>query len=1272
MDYFESINAFLNPFKRQKIYQKAENLYENNAVLPVEYDLGTHVAEFVVKSQSNVNKEYSVEIKNFHDSKTLHTACTCPYEGDVCKHALASLMELLDVIYLDEDPLENENAMDVFSGFLNKMQLKPHSMSKPNTKKLVTKELIVKGNLDIEGLHKVSDIEPYVSWGQVFMPEVMVDLEELPHQLKGTFEGDQYTIHCSLEWQDKNQKLICTCNCGDRRYPLCRHAWSMLTHMTYKYECEEDLIFFLRDHSAKIDEKLREYGYTAQDEWRDKFEVIINCPDVNIIPKDPGLSKLAPYANWSKEIDHFIKPRLEIDTTQFKLPKRPKIYAILWTTHHGEIPLPGLRLVQGKQKKNGELGSTIYLITKYHPHLDELPLTYRLLVEKLSVTNPEQKLEQYPPEEQWDYKIYLTCLQDLYKHIFELYHELSDQMHYLLAKDGNPYRVSVGDILRVYPQQELAQLQFEFRKSSTHFLLKPLVLIDGQLSPLEELDVISPGIFLLEDRIYLIDPGALSTLLFFNTRHTYRIQHQDLEEFKKQFLLPLSERYPVNMLGDHVSLIPQTADIRRRLYLKEVEDYLIFTPTFEYQLSEDKVKEVMLDKGYQLVLDPDKQAQTLTIKRDTESEELTRAFFQQLHPEFSHSDLHYFAIPIDQVLSDGWFFEAFEKIQQEGFEVMGLKDLKKIRYNPYSPTVQMRASKGRDWFDLEVKVSFGDQSVKLADIRKALLNKQRYVKLGDGSVGLLPKEWLNKYSSLLKLGKVKQDKVRLSEFQLGAIDEWIEEIDHTEVLQEWIEKKNRIKEFKKINQVAVPEGIAAELRNYQKEGYNWLNFLDEFGWGGCLADDMGLGKTLQVLTFLLKISYENEGATHLVVVPTSLVFNWLQEIEKFCPGVNVLRHTGADRVKDPNTFAAYDIVITTYGLVRSDIDWLRKFSFHYVVLDESQAIKNPTTKIAKAVKLLNARNRLIMTGTPIENNTFDLYSQMDFLNRGMLGSLEVFRKEFANPIDKDRNEAVAQQLRKLVYPFILSRKKQEVAKELPEKIETVLYCEMGKEQQKVYDYFKETYKNLIIDKIATEGMNQAGMYILQGLLKLRQICNAPSLVSDEENTFTQESAKMEMLMEHLDDISAEGHKVLIFSFFTEMLNLIGAELIKRDIDYVLLTGQSQKRQELVQTFKEDETKQVFLISLKAGGFGLNLTEASYVFLVDPWWNPAVEQQAIDRTHRIGQDKQVFAYKLICKDTIEEKILQLQRDKQAVAEDIIHIESGFLKKLNPDDVKDLFS
>jgi SNF2 family DNA or RNA helicase len=535
---------------------------------------------------------------------------------------------------------------------------------------------------------------------------------------------------------------------------------------------------------------------------------------------------------------------------------------------------------------------------------------------------------------------------------------------------------------------------------------------------------------------------------------------------------------------------------------------------------------------------------------------------------------------------------------------------------------------------------------------------------------MLPEEWVSKFGRIITGGKVKKDNLGFSQIQYGLIDHLYGEIHNNHSLLEFHQKRQKLLAFETIEHKALPENINATLRDYQIGGFQWLHFLDEFGWGGCLADDMGLGKTLQMLTFIQSKVNENPETKILVVVPASLIFNWQREAEKFTPFLKVLKHTGTTREKEHSLFNKHHIILTTYALMRIDIESLKDFEFDYVILDESQAIKNPSAQTAKAAKILKAKNRLIMTGTPIENNTFDLYSQFDFLNPGLLGSVDYFREQFANPIDKERDEKAAEALRRLIYPFIISRKKEQVAKELPPKTETVIFCEMGKAQRKVYDTYKNKIREDLTKTIEEQGLGKSGIAVLQGLTKLRQICNSPALLSDDDISI-HDSVKLDTLMENIIPVIEENHKVLIFSFFVEMLELVKARIQKENIQYAWITGQTTQREQQVQNFQQDENCKVFLISLKAGGVGLNLTAADYVYLIDPWWNPAVEQQAIDRAHRIGQTQNVFAYKMICKDTIEEKILQLQEKKKAVASELVNIEQGVLKKLSKDDVLTLF-
>jgi SNF2 family DNA or RNA helicase len=405
-----------------------------------------------------------------------------------------------------------------------------------------------------------------------------------------------------------------------------------------------------------------------------------------------------------------------------------------------------------------------------------------------------------------------------------------------------------------------------------------------------------------------------------------------------------------------------------------------------------------------------------------------------------------------------------------------------------------------------------------------------------------------------------------------------------------------------------------------------------------------------------------------VVVPTSLVFNWQAEVEKYAPSLKVLKLHGASRSIDIAEFDSYEIILTTYGTLLNDVRWLKKYRFNCIILDESQAIKNPDSQRYKAACLLQSRNKILMTGTPIENHTFDLYGQLSFACPGLLGTKQYFREHYSTPIDKFKNKKRAQELQQKTGPFILGRTKEQVAKELPEKTEVVIYCQMGAEQRKVYDAYAQQYRDYLQHK-KDDDIAKHSMHILKGLTKLRQICNATALLSDEP-AYGYASAKIEVLMEQVES-KAPDHKILIFSQFVSMLELIKAAFEKRKIAYQYLTGQTKDRAGQVEAFQTNEDVRVFLISLKAGGTGLNLIEADYVYLVDPWWNPAVENQAIDRSHRIGQDKTVVAVRLIAPDTIEEKIRTLQESKKILADELVGDGNALLKSFSKAELLDLF-
>ncbi|RMF42288.1 MAG: serine/threonine protein kinase, partial [Anaerolineae bacterium] len=464
---------------------------------------------------------------------------------------------------------------------------------------------------------------------------------------------------------------------------------------------------------------------------------------------------------------------------------------------------------------------------------------------------------------------------------------------------------------------------------------------------------------------------------------------------------------------------------------------------------------------------------------------------------------------------------------EEGFEIYGEENLKSVRINRHKPSISLNVSSGIDWFDLQAAIKFGETEADWKDVRRALRKKERYIKLADGSIGEIPEDWVKRFRHLFGMSEETEDGLRMSSQQVVLLDQLLEDMDEFRVDEEFQRRRERLRNFSGIKDVPLPAGFRGELRPYQKAGYNWLHFLHEYEFGGCLADDMGLGKTVQVLTFLLSLRESGHAQSpDLIVVPRSLLVNWQREAERFTPSLKVTLHFGQTRTKEQPDFSPYDLVITTYGTMLRDSMMLREQHFHYIVLDESQAIKNPLAKTSRAARRLNSDHRLVMTGTPVENTTFELWSQFAFLNPGLLGSLEYFKSEFGNPIEKEQDEQASRLLRGMVYPFILRRTKEQVAPELPPRTERVIYCDMTPAQQKFYLRTRDFYRAQLLGILDEQGMDKARMKILEGLLRLRQICNHPKLVSEK---YRGDSSKMEVLLETLETLHSEGHRALVFS-----------------------------------------------------------------------------------------------------------------------------------------------
>ncbi len=632
-----------------------------------------------------------------------------------------------------------------------------------------------------------------------------------------------------------------------------------------------------------------------------------------------------------------------------------------------------------------------------------------------------------------------------------------------------------------------------------------------------------------------------------------------------------------------------------------------------------------------------------------------------------------------------WFMEPDEAISflldsyptlLENWRVYGEATLSRYKVRASTPVINanVESDEKNKWFSLDISVEYDGQTLPLERIWKAWLKGKRYVQLKDGSYASLPESWLEKLSHKLKvlgLDPSKPPKHQFKQYEAPVLDNILEDLPETFVDSFWSKLRENIRNFDQVRQIDTPAGLNATLRSYQLQGISYLNFLYEYGFGGILADEMGLGKTIQTLAFIQHMVNRGATAPNLIVVPTSVLENWNREAEKFVPGLTRLVVYGTRRENLFKKIASSNIVITTYALLRRDMEELEQHEFNAIILDEAQNIKNPNTITTRSVRQIKAKLRLCLSGTPIENNLFELWSLFEFLMPGFLGSQHAFQRGVVKPI-KEGDEETLEYLKSRVKPFILRRTKAEVVKDLPPVNENVMFCSMEEEQAQLYASLARKLRDQVMADVDKNGMAKSQMSILDALLKLRQICCHPKLLKLDMPGFNANmpSGKFEAFKDMIMDIVEEGHKVLVFSQFVQMLQQIRSWLELSQMPYCYLDGGSKDRLEQVDTFNNTPSIRVFLISLKAGGTGLNLTSADYVIHYDPWWNPAVESQATGRAHRIGQLRKVFSYKLICKDTVEEKILKLQEMKRGVAEAIIPGQDSW-KSLTRDDLEMLF-
>jgi hypothetical protein len=870
----------------------------------------------------------------------------------------------------------------------------------------------------------------------------------------------------------------------------------------------------------------------------------------------------------------------------------------------------------------------------------------------------------------YDEKFYESVRPKIEKKLAEVLEILRDRdALYLMDKDGWPAE------RKIELATEPATILFHFRRSEEETRYFPTIKYQGLRIDFmfKEAQIVSnqPAWLLLNDILYFFeqDIEGKKLLPFLNKRYI-SIPTAKEETYFEKFVAPLIEKYHVYAEGFDIKTEKHDPFAMIKVIyveggISQLQLYFKYG-AHTFALGDEKKVTVHVDKQ-------DSNYVFTRVKRDTAWEklkyaELIKMGLKKISPLFYNLELNPVNENDDQSYGIiNWVNEHIQVLTEKGYTIEQSTGNKKFLFA--SSKIDFEIREDNDWFDINAIVYFGIHPIPFISLKQHILHKKREFSLPDGTIAIIPEKWFSQYGSLFSLSDSGKS-LKLKKHHIGLIHDLAADGIANITLQRKLEKLN---DFENIADTQMPVHFKGELRAYQKAGYNWFRFLREYNFGGCLADDMGLGKTIQTLAMLQKFKEEDESehthSTSLIIMPTSLIYNWLNEAKKFTPKLKILAHTGSARNKDVSHFIRYDVVITTYGIIRVDVNEIQDFYFNYIILDESQNIKNPSSKSFKSVRQLRSRHKLVLSGTPVENSVADLWTQLTFLNPGLLGTQAFFNEEYVQAIEKRKDEEKAKKLQAIIKPFVLRRTKEQVAAELPAKTEQIFYCDMSEDQASYYEKTKSAYRNDLLSSMDDGTYAQKQVQLLQGLTALRQLANHPKMIDEG---YTSDSGKFENVVHTLDNVLKGGHKVLIFSQFVKHLQIFKCHFEKEKIPFAYLDGSTKNRGEIVAEFQENKELKVFLISIKAGGVGLNLTQADYVFILDPWWNPAVEQQAIDRSHRIGQDKKVFIYKFIAKDTVEEKILALQNRKKRLASSLITTEESFFKSLSKEDIREILN
>jgi len=831
-------------------------------------------------------------------------------------------------------------------------------------------------------------------------------------------------------------------------------------------------------------------------------------------------------------------------------------------------------------------------------------------------------------------------------------------------------KVLVNDLL-VHYQPEPLEPQLFFKKTEYGVLYR-LQLANGKgpwpvrsksVHPITN----DPAWVFVDYQLYRLRHINGNTVKPFQDKDEVRIPQKSVRTYFERFIMKVAEKVEVEAEGFDILQHSRLVGCRLRPVQDFLHDRWQLAVEMEYEQTTFEWHEKRSQRS-RLLFHTEADIRILQISRDRKNEAvwLDKLKAMGLEPDGRFFRLGHTEADRAWAILE-WLARHRDRVLEQGFSLLPPRvEEKEIQLE--IPRLELRAEEENDWFDLKGQVLIGTFTIPFLKIARYVREGKRLYPLPDGSWFLIPEEWMSRFQEVLSFTRQQNNHLRLHKNQYMLLQEL--GLASADALHRSVAL-----------QYQPSDHLKAALRPYQLQGVRWLVNLYHNQLGGCLADDMGLGKTLQTIAVLLyakerkmlqaheaeeesapqeasqlELFQQGQDLQHLqplqalVVLPASLVFNWQEELRKFAPILQVYAHVGTKRTKEVRLLQRWDVILSTYQTVLRDADLLEQMTFEYIVLDESQQIKNRNSKVFKAINRFEGRHKISLSGTPIENSLSDLWSQMQFINPDLLGSFAFFKREFINPVEKLQDEAKKERLRRMVAPYLLRRTKEEVARDLPELSTQIFWCEMTGEQKKLYEREKSAARNYLLNNYK-EGDFQYRAIVVKTLTRLRQLVNHPVLAKPE---YKRESGKFNDVLDHWEQVRKSGHKALFFSSLVSYLELFGQAFDREQLPYAWLSGSTapKEREAQVKRFQRDPELQSFLISIKAGGTGLNLTAADYIFILDPWWNPFIEKQAIARAHRIGQDKKVLAFKFITRDSLEEKILRLQERKTQLAEDIL--------------------